>query len=403
MTHLGDDGGFWAADVDPGASSGDTSDGLVGRRDSGDGAGVGLLAQHGAAVSARTRAARYGPRAPRPTKLDPFKAYVRGADRGRRGRTGFRRWCCCASCRSAATSGGLTQLKVFLAPHKRTAPEPVVRFETAPGEQMQADFTYGAPRARAAARVRGDAGLQPGELRALHDGTRTATRCATCLREALAYFGGVPTEVLFDNAKTVVIERDVYGAGRASLASAAAGASPRRCGFTLTAVPAVPGEDQGQGRALQRLPEGQLPGAAGGDAEALGGLKLDVDAANRRRSAHGSTEVANVPHPRRRPGERPCDRLDRARRCCCRCRPKAHCRRRSRRDASCRSRVLQHPLSAYEALLRAGGMNLQHHRIAAAAASRSSSQPMARRVAGARRAAEAANEGRASPTSSSGC
>jgi hypothetical protein len=38
--------------------------------------------------------------------------------------------------------GGLTHLKMFLAPHKRIESEPVVRFETAPGEQMQADFTH---------------------------------------------------------------------------------------------------------------------------------------------------------------------------------------------------------------------------------------------------------------------
>ncbi len=32
-------------------------------------------------------------------------------------------------------------MKAFLVPHKRKAPEPVVRFETEPGRQMQADFT----------------------------------------------------------------------------------------------------------------------------------------------------------------------------------------------------------------------------------------------------------------------
>lgn len=36
----------------------------------------------------------------------------------------------------------------------------------------------------------------------------------TGLREALDYFGGVPEQVLFDNAKTVVIERDAYGPGQ---------------------------------------------------------------------------------------------------------------------------------------------------------------------------------------------
>jgi transposase len=36
----------------------------------------------------------------------------------------------------------------------------------------------------------------------------------TCLWEAFAFFDGVPREVLFDNAKTVVLNRDVYGPGR---------------------------------------------------------------------------------------------------------------------------------------------------------------------------------------------
>jgi len=31
------------------------------------------------------------------------------------------------------------------------------------------------------------------------------------VREALVYFGGVPHHVLFDNAKTVVVERDASG------------------------------------------------------------------------------------------------------------------------------------------------------------------------------------------------
>ena len=39
-----------------------------------------------------------------------------------------------------------------------------------------------------------------------------ATLCAG-LREAFDYFGGVPEQVLFDNTKAVVIERDAYGDG----------------------------------------------------------------------------------------------------------------------------------------------------------------------------------------------
>jgi hypothetical protein len=45
VTHLGEYGGFLeAADVDPGASSGDTSHGPTGRRDQGDREASGMLA-----------------------------------------------------------------------------------------------------------------------------------------------------------------------------------------------------------------------------------------------------------------------------------------------------------------------------------------------------------------------
>ena len=48
--------------------------------------------------------------------------------------------------RERGYDGGISQLKAWLAPMKRTEPEPVVRFETPPGQQMQADFTHRAPR-----------------------------------------------------------------------------------------------------------------------------------------------------------------------------------------------------------------------------------------------------------------
>jgi hypothetical protein len=50
VTHLGEDGGFEAADADSGASSGDTGVSKAGAWGSSDRAGVGGVAQHGAAV-----------------------------------------------------------------------------------------------------------------------------------------------------------------------------------------------------------------------------------------------------------------------------------------------------------------------------------------------------------------
>ena len=85
-------------------------------------------------------AVRYGPRAARATKLDRFKPYLRSRVEAARPR-----WIPAVvllrEIRERGYEGGLTQLKLFLAPLKAASPEPVVRFETAPGEQMQADFT----------------------------------------------------------------------------------------------------------------------------------------------------------------------------------------------------------------------------------------------------------------------
>ena len=44
--------------------------------------------------------------------------------------------------RERGYAGGISQLKAWLAPLKKNEPEPLVRFETPPGQQMQADFTY---------------------------------------------------------------------------------------------------------------------------------------------------------------------------------------------------------------------------------------------------------------------
>jgi len=38
--------------------------------------------------------------------------------------------------------GGISQLKALIRPLRPTKFDPVVRFETAPGEQLQADFTH---------------------------------------------------------------------------------------------------------------------------------------------------------------------------------------------------------------------------------------------------------------------
>ena len=52
LTHLGKDGGKEAADVDPGAGSGDSSVGKTRRRSTGDRSADGVFAQYGSPVPA---------------------------------------------------------------------------------------------------------------------------------------------------------------------------------------------------------------------------------------------------------------------------------------------------------------------------------------------------------------
>lgn len=116
--------------------------------------------------------------------------------------------------RELGYEGGISQLKAWLAPLKQVVPEPLVRFETAPGKQMQADFTYirrGRDPLMALVATMGYSRASYVKFSAA-SGESSALLCDG-LGEAFDYFGGVPEHVLFDNTKAVVIERDAYGEG----------------------------------------------------------------------------------------------------------------------------------------------------------------------------------------------
>ena len=156
-------------------------------------------------------ARRYGPRLPRPCKLDAFHDYLQ--ERIAQARP---RWIpATVLLREIAErgyGGGISQLKAFLAPLKQGEPEPLVRFETAPGVQMQADFTTVRRGRDALLALVATLGYSRASFVKFTTAEDATTLCAG-LREAFDYFGGVPAEVLMDNAKSVVIERDAYGAG----------------------------------------------------------------------------------------------------------------------------------------------------------------------------------------------
>ena len=143
-------------------------------------------------------AQRYGPRDPRVCKLDDYKRYLH--ERIGQARP---RWIPATvllrEIRERGYAGGISQLKAWLAPLKKNEPEPLVRFETPPGQQIQADFTYvrrGRDPLLALVATLGYSRASYVKFVAC-SGEDVAALCAG-LREAFDYFGGVPEHVLFD-------------------------------------------------------------------------------------------------------------------------------------------------------------------------------------------------------------
>jgi transposase len=149
----------------------------------------------------------------RATKLDSYKQYV-----GERVKAAAPEWIPAAvlfrELRALGYSGGLTTLKMYLATLKPAAEAaPLIRFETEPGRQLQADF---ATIRRGADRLSvfiATLGWSRAAYVEFIEDERLQT-LLSCHEHVFEYFGGVPLEVLYDNMHAVVIERDAYGAGR---------------------------------------------------------------------------------------------------------------------------------------------------------------------------------------------
>lgn len=157
-------------------------------------------------------AVQYGPRAARQTKLEPYWPYL--AERMEHALP--RRIPAVVllrEIRELGYPGGLTQLKLWLAAQQAPVLGPVVRFETAPGKQMQADFTWIRKGRDPLVALVATMGYSRASF-VLFSRSEDSAALAAGLRAAFDYFGGVPEDVLFDNPKTIVIERDAYGEGR---------------------------------------------------------------------------------------------------------------------------------------------------------------------------------------------
>lgn len=154
---------------------------------------------------------RYKARRPVATKLEPYKPMLLARLKAYPELSAERLY---REIQAAGYPGGYTQVKEFVRKARpRPAPEPVVRFETAPGHQMQVDwaefrFPWG---------VRHALVVVLGFSRLLWFRFFERQDMPTLMRgleEAFAYFGGVTREGLFDQMKTVITKDERAKGGR---------------------------------------------------------------------------------------------------------------------------------------------------------------------------------------------
>jgi transposase len=145
----------------------------------------------------------YGPRPAVPTKLDPYRPLIDARLHTYPALTAVRLY---DEVRAAGYPGSLTQLKAYVRQVRPSPPpEPLIRFETAPGQQGQVDFAeVRLPWGKRYALV-----VVLGYSRLLWLQFYPQQTMAVLMRgleAAFTFFGGVPTELLFDQLKAVILQ-----------------------------------------------------------------------------------------------------------------------------------------------------------------------------------------------------
>ena len=196
-----------------------------------------IAAEVGCAVNtvrshlARGSAPKYERKVSRPTKLGPHEAYLRA------------RQAAAAPERIPATvllreitergyGGGMSQLRAFMRSLRTPTPaEPVVRFETQMGEQLQVDWVEFRRGGKALYAFCATLGYSRASYVEFVGDMKVETLIG-CHERAFAMLGGVPRSILYDNMKTVILERDAYGEGKHRFHAGFLDFA-RHCGFTI--------------------------------------------------------------------------------------------------------------------------------------------------------------------------
>ncbi len=129
-------------------------------------------------------------------------------------------------------TGGHSQLRAYMHGLKPAlAVDPVIRFETAPGEQMQVDWVEFRKGKNPLYAFCATLGFSRVSFVEFVTDMKVETLIA-CHQHAFEAFGGVSQRVLYDNMKTVVLERDASGEGEHRFHAGFLDYA-RHCGFVI--------------------------------------------------------------------------------------------------------------------------------------------------------------------------
>lgn len=156
---------------------------------------------------------KYKERTKQPGKLDPFKNFLeermKAALPHRLPAPVLTR-----EIKHLGFTGSERLVRLFLAKlYPANNPEPVVRFETEPGRQMQADWCELRKGKDPLYAFVATLGFSRDAF-VMFTTSQSFAVLRECHEEAFSSFGGVPLEVLYDNMKTVVLERNAFGEGK---------------------------------------------------------------------------------------------------------------------------------------------------------------------------------------------
>jgi len=151
-------------------------------------------------------------RARKPTKLDNYRGYLQT-----RIAAAKPDWIPASvmfeEIRAQGYDGCITTVRNYVRTMKPAPrPDPVVRFETEPGHQMQVDWGVFRLNGKRVSLFLSTLGWSRFAYGVFVDNEQFDT-LRSCHEQAFEEFGGVPLEILYDNMKTVVTKRNAYGDG----------------------------------------------------------------------------------------------------------------------------------------------------------------------------------------------